>query len=236
MSALLLMGGCAPQGPTLDEAIHRYDRGLYATAQQMAGAVADASRGREADEAAWVAGLSAMHQDAQHPAARRWLGKVAASTDPSLRARAEAMLGELDRREGDWRGALRHYEAAWPGLDAAQQRNAAQAAISALRAAGDVPGMESWQHRLSGSDAAPTSGGWTLQAGAFRSRNGADSHRRSVERQSRGHALGDARLHRTTRNGRDLWLVHVGAFDSRAQAESARQRAPHVDLLIVRVP
>lgn len=234
--AVLLASGCSPPGPSLDDAMHRYDRGLYSTSQRMAASVAQASTGDARDRAAYVAGMAALQQPSQGQAARRWLKQAARSSDAQVHARAEAMLGELDRREGQWRSAVQHYERAWPGLDGQQRLDTANAAISAMQAAGDVDGVESWRHRLQGSDVAPADAAWTLQAGAFRSRDGAAAHRRSVQVLSGRAGLGSPRIHQANRDGRQLWLVHVGAFASRGQAEAARRSMAGAELLIVRVP
>jgi len=235
-AVLLLATACTPGGPSLDDAMRRYDRGLYSTAQRMAAGVARTSTGDQHDRAAYVAGMAAMHQQGQDEVAKRWLRQATRSNDTQVRARAEAMLGELDRRDGQWRNAVRHFERAWPGLDRQQRIDTADAAISSLQAAGDVDGVEAWQHRLAGSDTTPTNAQWTLQAGAFRSRDGAAAHRRSVQVMSKRAGLGDPRIHQAQRDGRQLWLVHVGAFASRGQAETARRTIPGVELLIVRVP
>ena len=234
--AMLLASGCSPPGPSLDDAIHRYERGLFSTSQRMAVSVAQSSSGDTRDKAAYVAGMAALQQPTQDQAARRWLKQAATSSDANVQARAEAMLGELDRRQGHWRSAVRHFERAWPGLDRQERIDTANAAIVAMRAAGDVNGVESWQHRLHGSDVAPADATWTLQAGAFRSRDGATAHRQSVQVLARRAGLGAPRVHQATRDGRQLWLVHVGAFASRGQAESARRSMASAELLIVRVP
>jgi hypothetical protein len=237
LCALVLLGsGCAPKGPSLDDALARYDRGLYSTAQQMAAKVAQSTSGTPRDRAAYVAGMAAMGQSGQATAARRWLKQAANSSDATVRGRAQAMLGELDRRQGHWRNAVSHFEKAWPDLDRQQRADTASAAITSLRAAGDVAGVEAWQHRLQGSDTTPSNATWTLQAGAFRSRDGAASHRKTVERMCLRAGLGSPRIHQSTRDGRQLWLVHIGGFSSRSQAESARRSMPGAELLIVRVP
>jgi hypothetical protein len=236
LSAMVLLAqSCTSGNPTLSGVVERYDRELFATAQTMGERLARQSHGEARAEVAYVTGMAAMRQSGRTEAARTWLIEACRTNEPSLRARAEAMLGELDRREGNELGAIRHYERAWPGLTLTQRRDAAQAAILALRAAGDVEGVEAWTHRLAGSDAAPDETQWTLQAGAFKSRSAADDLRRALLRQSSGNGLSSPRIHRRTRAGRELWLVQLGGFQTRAQAESARRRLNETDLLIVRV-
>lgn len=235
-AVLLLIAGCGPKASSLDAAMDRYDRGLYATAQQMAEAVADSSSGNAKAEAAYVAGMAALQQRHGTEDAGVWLTAATRTTDAPLRAKAEAMLGEVARREGRAEAAISHYERAWSGLRGHQRQETAEAAIRLLAASGDTAGAAAWQHRLAGSDAAPSSGGWTLQAGAFASRNGADAHRRTLNSTTSRAGLGVPRVHQTDRNGRSMWLVQMGAFDSRSAAEAARRRLSGMELLIVRVP
>lgn len=238
---LLTLGGCGPKAASLDAAVSRYDRGLFATAQQMAETVAGNTSGNARADAAYVAGMSALQQHHGATDARRWLTAASRSTDTAVRAKAHAMLGELDRREGNADAAIRQFERAWPGLNGQQRQETAEAAIRLLAAAGDEAGAAQWRHRVGGSDASPSTGGWTLQAGAFTSRNGADTHRRTLTATSTSAGMGSPRVHRTQRSGRSLWLVQLGAFDTRAAAEAARRRVSRrvtggIDLLIVRVP
>ena len=232
---MLLAQACTQQKPSLSAVVERYDRGLFATAQTMGTTLARQSHGEARAQAAYVTGMAALRQSGRNDAARTWLVEACTSNDPGLRARSEAMLGELDRREGNEQGAIRHYERAWPGLNLAQRRDAAQAAILALRAAGDVDGVDAWTHRLAGSDPAPDTAHWTLQAGAFKSRSAADDLRLSLLTRSSNSGLSTPRIHRSTRGGRALWLVQFGGFQTRSQAESARRQLRDPDLLIVRV-
>ncbi len=238
---LTTVAACGPKTASLDAALSRYDRGLFATAQQMAETVAGNTSGNAKADAAYVAGMAALQQRHGAADARRWLTEATRSTDAAVRGRAHAMLGELDRREGKAEAAIRQYERAWPGLNGQQRRETAEAAMRLLAAAGDEAGAAAWRHRVSGSDAAPSTGGWTLQAGAFSSRNGADTHRRTLTDTSTKAGMGAPRVHHAKRSGRSMWLVQLGAFDSRAAAEAARRRVSQrvtggMDLLIVRVP
>ncbi|MCH2137427.1 MAG: SPOR domain-containing protein [Phycisphaerales bacterium] len=233
---MLLLAGCGPKRAGLADAMNRYDRGLYATSQAMASTVAGQSSGNAKAQAAYVAGMSALRQTGQEAAAGRWLSEATLSSDPHVSARAEAMLGELDRRAGNVDGAVAHWQRAWPGLSPDEQHDTATAAVSTLKATGDEQAAAAWAHRLNGSDAVPSTGAWTLQAGAFTSRSSADAQRRSLNSRATRAGLGAPRVHHSERASGDLWLVHLGAFDSRTAAAAARRQLSGTDLLIVRVP
>ena len=228
--------GCGPRQATLDDAINRYDRGLFGTAQQMAEQQAARSTGDRKAAAAWVAGLSALRQRDELPAARRWLTATTLTSDPLLKARAEAMLGEVCRREGRTDAAIRHWDRAWPHLEGADRTETAGAAVELLTAAGDQAEAARWRSRLHGADEVPATGSWTLQAGAFRSRQSADTHRRTLHRTATSAGLGSPRVHETNRDGGSMWLVQLGAFESRGDAAAARRRLSGTELLIVRAP
>ncbi|MCH2152268.1 MAG: SPOR domain-containing protein, partial [Phycisphaerales bacterium] len=75
---------------------------------------------------------------------------------------------------------------------------------------------------------------FTLQAGAFRNRDGAESAKVQLEEQPGINKLGTANIRtRTDRRGDTLYLVQIGSFSTRSAADAARRGMDAVEFVVV---
>ncbi len=201
-----------------------YEAGRYQLA--LAGAQATAGRPGGSSDAALVAGLSAeaMRNDVT---ARQWLEPISrGSGDTAARARAGLALIEL--RNGDPLRAARELEAASTQLTGTDSREAARVAADAYQRAGRPADAERLRRRAVGmyepagpGEPAPIAGGYTLQIGAYSTRSRATQRVAEVSTATRSAGLGEPRVELATRDGRVLYLVHVGRFRTHDDANRA---------------
>lgn len=225
MLASLALGACASGG---GQASYReyYEAGQYGAALARAQAVEGRPGGNS--DAALVAGLSAeaMRDDAT---ARAWLQPIARGSGDRA-ARAQAGLALIELRTGDPLQAARQLEAASVQLDGADAREAARVAAQAYEQAGRTSDAERMRRRSVGMfeparTGAPgfAAGGYTLQMGAYSTRTRASQRVTEVSSAARTSGLGEPRIELATRDGRVLYLVHVGRFRTQSDAERARR-------------
>jgi hypothetical protein len=221
--ALVTLSGCASNGGGSSYRDH-YEAGRYSLA--LASARASAGGPGGSSDAALVAGLSAeaMRDDAT---ARQWLEPIArGSGDTAARARAGLALIEL--RRGDSLKAARDLEAASAQMSGDDGREAARVAADAYERAGRPADAERLRRRSAGmyevtarSDPAYVAGGYTLQVGAYSTRSRATQRVTEVSSAARASGMGEPRVEIATRDGRVLYLVHVGRFRTASDAERA---------------
>lgn len=219
------LGACASSG---GQSGYRasYEAGQYSTA--LAQARATAGRPGGDSDAALVAGLSAeaMRDDAT---ARAWLGPIARGSGDRA-ARAQAGLALIELRTGDPLQAARQLEAAGARLTGNDAREAARVAAVAYDRAGRADDAERMRRRAAGmyepsgsAGVASVSGGYTLQVGAYSTRSRAAQRLTEISSATRSSGLGEPRVEIATRDGRVLYLVHVGRFRTQDDAERARR-------------
>lgn len=225
MLASLTLWACAGGG---GQASYReyYEAGQYSAAL----ARAQAAEGRPGgnSDAALVAGLSAeaMRDDAT---ARAWLQPIARGSGDRA-ARAQAGLALIELRTGDPLQAARQLEAASVQLSGTDAREAARVAAQAYEQAGRASDAERMRRRSVGmfeparaADPGLAAGGYTLQMGAYSTRSRASQRVTEVSSAARTSGLGEPRIELATRDGRVLYLVHVGRFRTQSDAERARR-------------
>ncbi|MFI4914982.1 MAG: SPOR domain-containing protein [Phycisphaerales bacterium JB060] len=223
--AALMLHGCA-SGGTRGGYREYYEAGQYQTALAKARATAGQPGGTS--EAALVAGLSAeaMRDDAT---ARAWLEPIARGSG-DLAPRAQAGLALIELRTGDPLRAARQLEAASGGLTGFDAREAARVAAEAYDRAGRDSDAQRMRRRAAGmyevtsaSDPSYAAGGYTIQLGAYSTRSRATQRITEVSSATRTGGVGEPRIEVATRDGRMLYLVHVGRFRTQGDAERARR-------------
>lgn len=222
---VLLQAGCAGGGGSAGYREH-YEAGRYQLA--LASARAQAGGPGSTGDAALVAGLSAeaMRDDAT---ARQWLEPIARGRGDQA-ARARAGLALIEFRRGDPLRAARDLETASAQLAGNDAREAARVSAMAYERAGRSDDAERMRRRSVGMVSASASrameiGGssYTLQVGAYSTRSRANQRVAEVGSAVRSAGLGPARVEIATRDGRVLYLVHVGRFITEDDAERARR-------------
>lgn len=212
-----------------------YESGQYQTALAKARATAGGPGGTS--EAALVAGLSAeaMRDDAT---ARAWLEPIARGSG-DLAPRAQAGLALIELRTGDPLRAARQLEAASGRLTGTDAREAARVAAEAYDRAARDSDAQRMRRRAAGmyevtstSDPSYVAGGYTLQLGAYSTRSRASQRITEVSSATRTGGLGEPRIEMANRDGRMLYLIHVGRFRTHSDAERAR-RALGVSAIVV---
>ena len=223
----ILAGGCSG-GSGSGQSTYReqYEAGMYR--QALASAQARAGRPGSTSEAALVAGLSAeaMRDD---ETARRWLEPIARGTG-DLAARARAALALIELRTGDPLRAARDLEIASTQLGGQDARAAARVSAAAYERADRPIDAERMRRRAIGavSTGSQSSTGfaatsYTLQVGAYCTRSRANQRVAEVGSVVRSAGLGAARVELASRDGRVLYLVHVGRFSTFDDADRARR-------------
>ncbi|TVQ30087.1 MAG: SPOR domain-containing protein [Phycisphaeraceae bacterium] len=228
----LIVGGCASSGS--GAYVSEYQAGQYSAAHRSASAAASAASGAQRDEAALIAGLSAHAMD--RPAeAERWLRSLVSNRDRQIAGRASAALGliELDRRNHERAAALLSQAASQlSGNDAARAGMYAGDAYTALGRPDAARMQYNLAHALT-SDATLKRtlierldrSGFTIQVGAFSERINAERTAREVKSTSVGYGYGLPRVVESVdERGRALYLVQLGRFTSKAEADTARGR------------
>ncbi|MEQ8316999.1 MAG: SPOR domain-containing protein [Phycisphaerales bacterium] len=225
MLAALTLTACASGG---GQSSYReyYEAGQYRAA--LARAQATEGRPGGNSDAALVAGLSAeaLRDDAT---ARAWLQPIARGSGDRA-ARAQAGLALIELRTGDPLRAARQLEAASAQLTGTDSREAARVAAQAYEQAGRQSDADRMRRRSAGTfepatpgDATFVAGGFTLQLGAYSTRSRATQRLTEVRSAARTSGLGEPRIEMAARDGRVLYLVHVGRFRTAGDAERARR-------------
>jgi tetratricopeptide (TPR) repeat protein len=229
LSAVLL-SGCGSTSRASVDYEQAYQQGRYSEAQHAAGRVAERG-GADADRARLVAGLAA-HAAGDSAEAALQLSPLADHREDGIAGPASATLGLIAAARGQHAEAADRLTAAAERLTGDDEVRARVHAAMAYEALGRAE-QAALQRRLAMRDLdasrLPASsvhhrGVYAIQLGAFSSRARAA---RMVEL-SRGlasaHNLGAPRIERTRGSGGEtLYLVHLGQFGSRAQAERVQR-------------
>lgn len=232
--SLSLLQGCAPErSSTLDSAIRDYEAARYQQAYDSAWLARRGSSGLERQESAYVAGLAAMKMD-RPVTARDLLQEAADSSDRRLAGTSGVTLATLLLEDGEPLAAARAFDKAAECLTGSDALKARRAAASAYKAAGRADIAEA---RLSGTPApSPTgTGSFTIQGGAFHDRTRATARARELSNAARRTSLGTARLIPAQVKGKPGFLVQIGSYDTRSDAESVRRMLGVPGTFIARV-
>lgn len=219
----VMLVGCetTPKTAALSQAVGAYESQQYSLAQQRAVNAMRTARGTQREMAAYVAGLSA-YQLRDYSEAELRFAMATRSADRETAGRAKAMLGLMRLERGRYdeaRGLLR---------DAGDMLSAEDAEM-ARRQAEFASAKTTW------STSAPPAGGgrFTLQVGVF----GEQSNAYSAAEQVRGVASqtghGPVRIIPTRDGrGRTLYQVQFGRFDTRRDADQARNHMGQLELIV----
>ncbi len=231
----LVLGGCASTGGQRHAtALAAFNAGDFAEAQRMASADAERSSGRKRDEAALIAGMSAraLKRDSD---AENWLRPLTTSRHADIAGTASAELGLLLADSG------RHQEAI-DLLETSARRLGGDEAARALFQAGESynamgrPELAkiAWRRALRDVkdpmlrgtiESRLSLGGYTVQLGAFADRANASKTAESARSMTQRLNIDPPRIvERTAPNGRRLFVVQVGVFPSKQEAEAAKSR------------
>lgn len=232
IGASALAFGCASGGSrgfTED-----YSAGRYSEAYRDSSKAARSATGASRDEAALIAGLSAQAMG-RNAEAETWLKPLATSRDRQVAGRAQAALGLIasSRREHDQAatslsqaaGMLTGDDAAQAGLHAgdayaaAGRPEAARVQYNLAYGAAQSSELKNvLSERLSRS-------AYTVQVGAFSSRQNADRAAREVSSMAVGLGLGSPAVVATEdARGRPMYAVQVGRFKTKDEADKVRKR------------
>lgn len=228
--------------------IDDYAAGRYSEALQGARvASANLQKTRERERAALIAGQSA-HALNRTADSERFLRPLTESTDPEIAGSASATLGLIAQDRRLHHEAARHLSVAAAKLRGDEAARAALYAGDSLRAVGKHPeAREMYKRaqsllesdtnarrliadRLSGSGTggtvlgSPTTGGgrYTLQVGAFATRERAQRQADRFSSTAAALGLGSPRISRLSSGGRELFVVQFGRFSSRPTADATR--------------
>lgn len=239
----LLAAACESQrATTLDDALRAYEGGRYQEALRMSRDVqSKATDAAERQQAAYVAGCSAQELR-QKDEARAAFAVAARSGDPVVAGRALVMQGNMAAEEKRWGDAEALFSQAagkLRGRDAElareQARDAAAQAAAARRAAqAPVAPSPAGASAGGGPTAAPPSppaapsqapaGPWTIKTGAFANETGAQQHARNIAKAAKAAGLKQPKVRAVTAPSGKLWVVEVGEFATKAEAEQKVKR------------
>lgn len=230
------LSGCAGGGKAApaDDYASLFSRGEYARAYDAAAKDAGSMRGKNRDMAALIAGQSA-YRLGRTAEASKWLTPLTDHADPAIAGRANATLGSInedrgahaaaadyfvkaaDRLTGD--DAARAYMYAGDARQGAKQNDRARALYekARLKVSGDATLRTQIADRLAGGGpvAAAMGKGFTIQAGAYATRAGAEAAARRLA------AHGPRVVPTRDRAGKTLYAVRVGRYAGKADAAAA---------------
>lgn len=235
LAVVLALVGCesSPIAPP-PQSVEAYDAGRYAEAYRDATAEHSRTSGARKDRAALMAGLSA-HALGNYATATEWLTPLVDHADREIAGRAAATLGLIEADRGDHQAAAAHLSMAGRKLsgDASAQANfqaaesyAALGRVDAARLHYRLAGATTDDSRvdlLVGDRLAMDA--YTVQVGAFSSRENAMTRAEEIRRRALALGLGEPRIVlRPGPSGRSLYLVQLGSYKTESEASSARVR------------
>ncbi len=251
-NSLILQTSCSSDGGGedgladggLDAAIVEYNAGRYdgAHAKSLAVMRSASEEGNPTtrDRAAYVAGLSAYRMR-QYDEAEMRLLTSAQSTDHEVQGRSKALLGFIRLEQSRPASAAEYFRDAAPMLEGDEANEARYHASAAYEAAGNPTAARSLpsspSSTSSGSMAAGGAGSgpgvFAIQVGAFENLANAQTAANEARTLASQHQLGDVRIiPRRDSRSRTLYVVQIGTFSSRTDAESARRRLGRMSYIV----
>lgn len=239
LAIALLLTGCGPQRSTsLNQAITAYNSHHYSSAHHHAVQAMRSATGREREQAAYLAGLSAYQMRNLDEAELR-LVAATRSGDARTAGSAKAMLGQVRLDQRRPREAASLFEDAARQLTGHDAAEARRYAAIAHQQAGNTTAANQWA-------AAGTSGGtssagrhqtssgvFALQVGAFSDRERANQAANDASRLADSNGLGPVKIIPSSdRRGRPLYLVQFGSFSSRDSAARTRSHLGRLDYIV----
>lgn len=242
--AVAVLAGCKSTQPTqrIDKARAAYQQGNYPAAYEQSVQLT-AGSGRVAEEAAYVAGMSAYHMN-NFSAAEPYLLRASKSTDRSLSGDAFSTLGLMYSRQ-------ERYDRASEALTGAAERVAGEDRANAYFYAAVAQQKLGWWPQARATlmlarassknaeflrrvDEYLATTGFTLQLGAFADLARAQQHAKQFAPRTQSLRLGDPRVVQgVDESGNTIYRVHVGRFTSYASAAGIRSQLGTGDCIIV---
>ncbi|MDG2031101.1 MAG: SPOR domain-containing protein [Phycisphaerales bacterium] len=233
LAAILFSSACAPRADTgLDSALASYDAGDFESAYDQAQSARYGGSSRDRTEAAYIGGLAATRLG-RTGSARVMLEQATSSSDPEIAGRAGVTLGTVLLDDGEPLQAARTFDSAAThlhGEDLARTRMLAGIAYRDAGYAADARKRFDAASRSSSGDLGSRAAneisrtGFTIQAGAFSSKDSAVAHATTVSTAARPRGMPTATVVKSVRNGKVRWLVQIGNYPDRAVAQSNLDR------------
>lgn len=234
-AASLTLIGCGGAQKARSSYLEDYNAGRYSVAQAMAAQEASRTTGAERERAALVAGLAA-HANEQQREAERWLTPLTTSNDPEIAGRACAVMGLIEMTRSNNAKAAQFFRTAATRLKGDESAKASLFAGEAYSAMGkpDEARKEYAIAQATAQDAAlkqrirdrtteVRSGAYAVQIGAFSDLANAQRAANDASATATRYNLGEPRVvGRSGPNGTMLYVVQVGRFQSRIEADAAR--------------
>ena len=246
LAVAALLTGCGnPPSNSLGQTITDYRAGRYAQSYEQAAKLAGGPSRRTADEAAYMAGMSAYRLKRDDDALKH-LVKLTDHRDDAIAGPAGATVGLIFAKRGQHDRALSYYSKAIRRLSGNDQAQAyyhmaiteqklgrfAQARPHLILAAANATDPDlraAAEHRIQ-------TAGFTLQFGAYSLQRNADQRIREVGAVVRQAGLGDPRVVALESAGRKLYHVQAGRFGTYDAALSAKQRLNRPDVSVEKLP
>ncbi len=232
-AVLLATGGCAQKGQSgLDQALSSYNVGNYQQAYDQAQSARYRGSSGDRAEAAYVGGLAAVRLG-RTASARTLLDQAVQSRDSNVAGQAGVTLGTVLLDDGEPLQAARAFDAAANHLQGDELARTRMLAGIAYRDAGyaaDARKRFDAASRSTSGDLGTraaneiTRTGFTIQAGAFSTREAAVAHAETVSTAARSRGMPQASVIRSVRDGKVRWVVQLGNYPDRAVAQSNLDR------------
>ena len=172
------------------------------------------------DEAQYMMGLCEFRLK-RLDSANQWFQQAATSSNPTVRGKANAMIGIIASSKGEFDTANTAFNAASIDLDGRDRREAESRRTSSTS---DAP---------KGHASHP----FTLQFGAYRNSGNANSAIVSLNSALTEAGLGEPWIiEEEDRLGRTMFLIQAGQFSSRAGASTRRKRGDLPQCIVVAAP
>jgi septal ring-binding cell division protein DamX len=233
ITAILFSSACAPQSDKgLDSALSSYNAGNFQAAYDQAQSARYGGSPRDRTEAAYIGGLAATKLG-RTGSARTMLKQATSSSDPEIAGKAGVTLGTVLLDDDEPLQAARAFDTASDhlrGEDLARTRMLAGIAYRDAGYAADARKRFDAASRSSSGDLGSRAAneisrtGFTIQAGAFSTRDSAVAHATTVSTAARTRGMPPATVVRSLRDGKVRWLVQIGNYPDRAVAQSNLNR------------
>lgn len=238
--AMALAGGCASGSKTTGHPtyIQDYEARRYQQAYEGARSAAPDLKGAAREQALLIQGESA-HALNKNAESKQILRPLTESRDPRIAGQAAAALGLTFQEEGNFAEGATYLQLAASKLDGDAGARAALYAgdcLKSLRQTADARKMyEQAQSqvrtdnslramisdRLSGAERAPGVGKFSLQVGAYSTRQRAQAQADRLRQTAANLGLDSPTIVESTSKGKSLYTVRVGRFTSKEAAQKA---------------
>lgn len=237
--------GCqsTPKTQSGSDAMSYYRMGNYQQAYKTAVAQAGSTHGSTADQAHFIAGMSAYKLGNESEAINH-LTLATNSHDDALSGPANATLGLVFANRREYPSAIMHFQRAVRQLHGQDRANAYFQLGSAEQKLGRwASARTDMSMAISNSSDADfrkavsqrmDAHAYTLQFGAFSRKPNAADKARQVASQTQAAGLGNPIIVSAEAGGNTLFLVQAGSYSTYDEALAARRRIPRTDVIVTR--